>query len=143
MRARKTRNIFGDDIYSSPSYWEEPHYRFAMDDALLFFDVKSALMHNITNVNITVTERCLSTGRDDGKLTFLTAVGEFFSQIYGMDSVIINQLMYGIRGSAGSLQSGYLLNSATKERWGWTKQQLEAYEGNDSVVDWFFKKLGE
>lgn len=143
LRARKIRNIFGDDIYSSPSYWEEPHYRFSLDDALLYLDDSSALIHNITNVNITVTERCLSTGRDDGKLTFFTAVGEFFSQIYGMDSVIINQLMYGIRGSAGSLQSGYLLNSATKERWGWTKQQLEAYEGNDSVVDWFFKKLGE
>jgi hypothetical protein len=26
----------------------------------------------------------------------LTAVGEFLSQIYGMDSIIINQLMFGI-----------------------------------------------
>jgi hypothetical protein len=139
------RNVeeVGNDVYSSPLYWEEPHYRFSMDDALLYLDEKSALLHNISVVNITVTERCLSTGKDDGKLSFFTAVGEFLSQIYGMDSVVINQLMYGIRGSAGSLQSGYLLNVETKERWGWTKQQLESYECNISVADWILKKMGK
>jgi len=131
-----------NDIYSSPAYWEEPHYRFSMDDALLYLDEKSALLHNISIVNVTVTERCLSTGEDDGKLTFFSAVGEFLSQIYGMDSVIINQFMYGIRGSSGSLQTGYLQNLETKERWGWTKQQLESYDGNDSVADWILKKIG-
>lgn len=139
------RNVeeVGNDVYSSPAFWEEPHYRFSMDDALLYLDEKSALIHNISVVNVTVTERCLSTGRDDGKLSFFTAIGEFMSQIYGMDSVIINQLMYGIRGSAGSLQSGYLLNVDTKERWGWTKQQLESYEGNYSVADWILNKIGK
>ncbi len=132
-----------NDIYSSPAYWEEPHYRFSMDDALLFLDEKSALLHNITIVNITVTERCLSTGEDDGKLTFFTAAGEFLSPIYGMDSVIINQFMYGIRGSSGSLQSGSVQNMETKERWGWTKQQLESYEGNDSITEWILRKIGE
>ena len=52
---------------STPSYWEKVHYRYAIDDALLYMDDKSALMHNITVVNITVTERCLSTGSDDGR----------------------------------------------------------------------------
>ncbi len=56
-----------DDELSSPSYWEKVHYRFVIDDALLFLDEKSALLHNITVVNVTVTERCLSTGADDGK----------------------------------------------------------------------------
>ena len=90
-----------------------------------------------------MTERCLSTGEDDGKLTFFTAAGEFLSPIYGMDSVIINQFMYGIRGSSGSFQSGILQNMETKERWGWTKQQLESYEGNDSVAEWILRKIGE
>ena len=56
-----------EDDTSSPSYWEKVHYRFAMDDALLFLDDTSAWLHNITVVNVTVTERCLSTGSDDGK----------------------------------------------------------------------------
>ena len=133
----------GDDVYSSPEYWDEPHYRFSLDDALLYLDEKSALLHNITIVNVTVTERCLCTGMDDGKLSFLTAVGEFLAPIYGMDSVIINQFMYGIRGSSGSLQSGYLQNMETKERWAWTKEQLESHERNKSVADWILKKIGE
>ena len=141
--SRRSVEEVNKDVYSSPAYWEEPHYRFSMDDALLYLDEKVALLHNISIVNITVTERCLSTGEDDGKLTFFNAVGEFFSQIYGMDSVIINQFMYGIRGSSGSLQSGYLQNMETKERWGWTKQQLESYDGNESVADWTFRKIGE
>lgn len=141
----KRRNVeeVGDDMYSSPAYWEAPHYRFSMDDALLYIDEKSALLHNISVVNVTLTERCLSTGKDNGKYSFFTSAGEFLSKIYGMDSVIINQLMYGILGSAGSLQSGYVQNMETKERWGWTKQQLESYEGNDSAIDWLLKKMGE
>jgi hypothetical protein len=142
-RNRRTVLQSGEDIYSSPEYWDKPHYKFSMDDALLYIDDKTAKLHNITNVNVTVTERCLSTGRDDGKLSFFTAIGEFLAQIYGMDSVIINQLMYGIRGSAGSLQSGYMLNAETKERWGWTKQQLQSFEGSDSFSDWVLKKMGE
>jgi hypothetical protein len=55
-----------DDEYSSPEYWEDPSYRFAIDDALLYLDEKSIYLHNISIVNLTVTERCLSTGSDDG-----------------------------------------------------------------------------
>ena len=51
---------------SSPSYWEKPYYRFAIDDALLYMDAGTRYRHNITVVNVTVTERCLSTGSDDG-----------------------------------------------------------------------------
>jgi len=53
--------------FSSPTYWEKVHYQFAIDDALLYLDETAALLHNITLVNITVTERCLSTGSDDGR----------------------------------------------------------------------------
>lgn len=55
------------DEYSSPDYWEDPSYRFAIDDALLYLDGKSIYLHNISIVNLTVTERCLSTGSDDGQ----------------------------------------------------------------------------
>ena len=55
------------DEFSTPEYWEDPTYRFAIDDALLYLDVKSIYLHNISVVNVTLTERCLSTGADDGK----------------------------------------------------------------------------
>jgi len=135
-------NHVDDDHFSSPSYWEKPHYRFSIDDALLFMDTKSAYLHNITLVNITVTERCLSTGSDDGVVSFFTAAGEFLSQIYGMDSVIINQLMYGIRAPDGSLQGGHMQSMETKERWGWRKDQLDSYEPDLSIIDWLLKKIG-
>ncbi len=51
---------------SSPSYWEKVHYRFSMDDALLHLDEMSVYLHNITLVNVTLTERCLSSGSDLG-----------------------------------------------------------------------------
>jgi len=130
-----------DNELSSPSYWEKVHYRFAIDDALLYLDENSALLHNITVVNVTVTERCLSTGSDHGKLTFLTAMGQFLSQVYGMDSIIINQLMYGIRGVDGVFTSGHVKSMETQERWGWHKEQLEAYE-HGSFVEWVLRKLG-
>ena len=54
-------------LLSSPSYWEKVHYRFARDDALLHLDEKTVSLHNVTLVNVTLTERCLSAGSDDGK----------------------------------------------------------------------------
>eukprot|EP00804_Cyclotella_cryptica_P006398 CCRYP_014279-RA/>CCRYP_014279-RA protein AED:0.30 eAED:0.30 QI:401/1/1/1/1/1/4/570/1086 len=130
------------DELSSPEFWEDPSYRFSIDDALLYLDEKSIYLHNITIVNVTVTERCLSTGSDDGELTFLTAVGEFLSQIYGMDSIIINQLMFGIRSVDGSHLGGYVQSMETKERWGWRKDQIEAYDGKTSIAQWIARKLG-
>jgi hypothetical protein len=56
-----------DGSFSSPSYWEKVHYRFARGDALLHLDEKTVAMHNITYVNVTLTERCLSTGSDNGE----------------------------------------------------------------------------
>ena len=76
------------------------------------------------------------------RLSFLRAVGEFLAQIYGMDSVIINQLMYGIRGPNGSFQGGHVQSMKTKERWGWRKEQLESYEFNGFFLEWVLKKIG-
>ena len=78
----------------------------------------------------------------NSRLSFLTAIGEFLSQIYGMDSVIINQFMYGIRSPNGSLQGGHMQSMETKERWGWRKDQLDAYEFNWSFLEWVFRKIG-
>jgi hypothetical protein len=58
-----------------------------------------------------------------------------------MDSIIINQLMYGIRGNYGSFTSGYVMSLQTQERWGWSHEQLEAFEQN-SFIDWATRKLG-
>jgi hypothetical protein len=59
-----------------------------------------------------------------------------------MDSVIINQLMYGIRGTNGSLSTGFVQSMHTKERWGWNKEQLEEYEPH-SFVYWMARKMGK
>jgi hypothetical protein len=75
-------------------------------------------------------------------LTFITAIGEFLSQIYGMDSIIINQLMFGIRNVEGAPLPGHVQNMETKERWGWRKEQIESYDGNTSVIEWLSKKFG-
>ena len=52
------------------------------------------------------------------RLTFLTGIGEFLSQVYGMDPIIINQLMYGVRGARGEFTSGHVKSMRTQERWG-------------------------
>ena len=66
-KSKNEDNSTAVDEFSSPTYWEKVHYQFAIDDALLYLDETAALLHNITLVNITVTERCLSTGSDDGR----------------------------------------------------------------------------
>ncbi len=76
------------------------------------------------------------------RLSFFSTAGEFLSQIYGMDSVIINQLMYGIRAPDGSFQGGHMQSMETKERWGWRKDQLDSYEPDWSIFDWLLKKIG-
>lgn len=58
-----------------------------------------------------------------------------------MDSIIINQLMYGIRGMDNAFTSGYVKSMETQERWGWHNEQLETFERN-SFVDWVLKKIG-
>lgn len=54
-----------------------------------------------------------------------TKSAEILAQVYGMDAVIINQLMYGIRAVDGSYRDGFLLNTETEERWSWRKEFME------------------
>ena len=72
----------------------------------------------------------------------MTAFGEFLSQIYGMDSILINQLMFGVRSADGSPLGGHVQNMETKERWGWRKEQIESFDGGISVIEWLPNKLG-
>ena len=140
--ANETSIFEEGDQYSKPSFWREDkiHYRFAIDSSLLYIDENSALLHGINVVNLTVTERCLSTGSDHGRPTLVTGLGEALSQIYGMDTVIINQLMYGIRLRDGQFTQGHVQSLATKERWGWQKELLEGYE-SISVIHWILRKI--
>ena len=66
-------------------------------EAFIFLESEFALDHNVSTVNITLTEQCLSAGQDDEPSTVLTKAAEIFSQMYGMDAAIINQLMYGVQ----------------------------------------------
>lgn len=97
-RDNNMENEETDDWYSTPEFWETPHYRYASMEALLFLRKEFTLDHNLTYVNVTLTEHCLSTGFDgDMGTTKVSKIAEVLSQIYGMDTVIINQLMYGVR----------------------------------------------
>ena len=60
-----------------------------------------------------------------------------------MDSIIINQLMFGIRSSDGSALGGHVQNMQTKERWGWRKEQIESFDGKSSIFEWVTDKIGK
>jgi len=85
------------EYYSTTEYWDTAHYRYASMEAIMFLEKTFELEHNLSIVNVTLTERCLSAGSDHKKATFLTRISEGLSQAYGEDTAIINQLMYGIR----------------------------------------------
>lgn len=117
-----------DDTYSSRNFWNEPDYRFSTNDALTYLDDKMLyhLHPDIRLVNVTLSERCLSSGRDDGSYRF----AESLSQIYGAyDTIVINALMYGIKSADGRFRSGYLKNFNTNERFSWSKGLLHHREG--------------
>ena len=83
--------------YSSSEYWETPHYRFSSMEALMFLEDEFKYNHNLSLVNVTLTERCLSSGNDNKVPTMFNKIAEFLSQVYGQDTAIINQLIHGIR----------------------------------------------
>jgi hypothetical protein len=76
-----------------------------------------------------------------------TKSAEILAQVYGIDAVIINQLMYGIRAVDGSYRDGFLLNTETEERWSWRKEFLEISDPRDldhnQVGFWINTKLSK
>ena len=47
---------------TSPTFWNHEHvdYIFARDQALLYLDRRIISVHNVTIVNVTLTDRCLA-----------------------------------------------------------------------------------
>ena len=131
----------GVDRLSSPEFWKKPHYRFATDDALIYLDHRASVLHHINVVNVTLTERCLSSGSDHGKLSLTGRAAEILGQVFGMDTILINQLMYGIRSNDGKYRNGHLVNLESKEHWTWRRKQMEFYEDTDPFA-WFMRKTG-
>lgn len=131
----------GLDRLSSPEFWKKPHYRFATDDALIYLDHRASILHNVHVVNVTVTERCLSSGSDYGSLSLVGRIAEFLAQVFGMDTPIINQLMYGIKSHDGKFRNGHLVNLESKEHWTWRRKQMEFYEDSEPFA-WFMRKSG-
>lgn len=116
------------DKYSAAEYWEKPAYKFATTQSLLFLDRKMLFWHNISIVNVTLSERCLSTGKDDGIYSsWLSHAAQFLSTIYGIDALLINQLMFSIKTSQGKYRHGYVLNVESEERWSYSSAQLDVY----------------
>jgi len=132
------------DWHSTIDYWKEPTYKFSTNEALMYLDDKLLAWHNVSIVNVTLSERCLSTGSDEGQYpSSIAKFAQFLSQIYGMDTLIINQLMYGIKTSEGGFQRGHLQNVETRERWAYSSAQLDEEEGiRHNVLTWWFQKLG-
>jgi hypothetical protein len=76
-----------------------------------------------------------------------TKSAEILAQVYGIDAVIINQLMYGIRAVDGSYRDGFLLNTETEERWSWRKEFMEITDprelDHNQVGWWIITKLSK
>lgn len=128
--------------YASESYWKEPHYKFSTNEALMFLDDNMLRYHNVSFVNITLTERCLSTGHDQGSYSRLSSFAQFLSQIYGMDSIIMNQVMYGVKTSEGDFRNGYLHNLRTNERWSYSRFILkQEFDNNHGIYPWLMNRF--
>uniref|UniRef100_A0A7S4VIQ3 Uncharacterized protein n=1 Tax=Ditylum brightwellii TaxID=49249 RepID=A0A7S4VIQ3_9STRA len=135
---------FTHNPLETQAYWKKPDYRFSTSEALLYLDSNILWMHNVTVVNVTLTERCLSSGNDQSSSSIFTKASEIFSQVYGMDSAVINQFMYGIKTSSGRYRNGHLKNMKTKERWSWRKDLLEPTwkEEGSFFTYWCLSKIG-
>jgi hypothetical protein len=73
----------------------------------------------------------------------MTKVAKFMSQIYGMDTILINQFLYGIKTNDGKFRNGHIQNIDTKERWAYSKSVLELeHEMNHNIISWFINKAG-
>lgn len=141
--ASKEKKLNSTEKYTNADYWNVPAYRYSSNEALMFMDKKMIAYHNISLVNVTLSEQCLSTGSDTGAYTRIDKIAQFLSQIYGMDAIIINQLMYGIKSTDGSFRSGHIKNIDTKERWNYSKDILkEEHDINHNMFTRVFNRLG-
>eukprot|EP00557_Chaetoceros_sp_GSL56_P007649 CAMPEP_0176503060 /NCGR_PEP_ID=MMETSP0200_2-20121128/15121_1 /TAXON_ID=947934 /ORGANISM="Chaetoceros sp., Strain GSL56" /LENGTH=704 /DNA_ID=CAMNT_0017902245 /DNA_START=146 /DNA_END=2257 /DNA_ORIENTATION=+ len=134
----------GINKYATAAYWDKPAYRFSTSEALMFLDDKILFYHNVSIVNVTLSERCLVTGSDEGvyKQMWTNRLAQFLSPIYGMDEVIVNQVMYGIKTSKGDFRDGYLQNRETKKRWFYLKTQLEENRKvRKEFVSWLLNRI--
>lgn len=85
-----------------------------------------------------------SSSQFDSMRRLKTKSAELLSQIYGMDTAIINELMYGIREINGDYRDGYVKNMESEERWSWRKSFLErSSKKKTHVLPWCGDKIGE
>ena len=87
---------------------------FACDQTLLYLDKRTVSVHNVTIINVTLTDRCLAgyynqrgSYSDNNEYIYpliVRRLGHIISYVYGLDNtIIINQLMYRIRQQQESL----------------------------------------
>ena len=136
----------GNDMnqYSTAEYWSKPAYKFSSNEALMFLDDQMLIFHNVSIVNVTLSERCLSTGSDQGVYrSRMTKFAQFLSQIYGLDAIVINQLMYGVKRTEGKYRNGYLQNMDSEERWMYSGSHLDTEkETRHNFVTWWSHRVG-
>jgi len=117
---------FGDELYSSAEYWKTPRYRFSIDEAFLYHSDEMLNWMNVSFVNVTLSETCLSTGSDlGGHQTLLSKIGQFLSLFYSTDTIMMNQFMYGIKTLDGMHRDGHVQNMMSLERWSYSAFVLD------------------
>ena len=116
---------------TNETFWEQAMYQYSSDRVLLSLNDRMKYSHNITMVNVTLSYTCLFHGKDlDIEYPYHGRLTHFVMQIYnGMeDTVILNQLMYGIRSTQDNFRDGALKNLVSKQSWVWQSSMLNDFE---------------
>jgi len=135
------RNI-NSNQFTTASYWEDVQYRFSSSEALLYVENDILYDYNISLVNVTLTERCLSTGSDHGEYKSVwNYIGQLLSPIYDMDTPIVNLLCLGLSSSSISTKGdddkalyGYLQNVHTLQHWSWKHKKASSTTANKELL---------
>jgi hypothetical protein len=114
---------------TSVLFWEKSMYQYSTDRSVFNFNDQMRFSHNITMINVTLTYSCLMHGKDYETNSFATRLFPRLLRVYhGMDTVILNQLMYGIRSTQDHFRDGVLKNLVTKQSWVWQSSIITDYE---------------
>jgi len=142
-RYHENNDLDEDFVFGGEDHGNGIDYRFSMSDALLYLDESFMFQHNVSLINITVTDRCLVGGSDDiTDLSFEKKFAEFWTRhAAGYDVPIVNQLMQGILNMTEkedlSFVSGYVISNRTGSSWSWRKEALATNRKYSGLMGFF------
>lgn len=135
-----------EQTLSSPRVWEKPFYRFAHDAGLLSLSASEKKRQKIKDINVTVTPHCLSTGHDLARHPSLTTrMAEmflsFFSGFVIYDTILINELMHGLKTKDGEYRDGHLMNDFGPAEWSWSSEKLSQIYFPPTTMELIWRKI--